>query len=205
MSYTPTSWVEGVTTVGPTNLNKIETELARPKTNADLDPVAAIALSKLADPGTGNVVTSVGAGAIAAKPPGYRMAYVEFVANVVPTGTTAATAIDVVSAGAITFDGATTVDIEFYSYGLSSPSAIGSTLIDLWDASTDLGIMAQALNSAASTMVVPCLVRRTVTPSAGSHTYKARVWATSLAGAFAGAGAGGAGVVMPGYIKITKV
>jgi len=28
MAYTPTNWVEGVTTLGPTNMNKIETELA---------------------------------------------------------------------------------------------------------------------------------------------------------------------------------
>jgi hypothetical protein len=28
MPYTPTNWVEGVTTLGPTNMNKIETELA---------------------------------------------------------------------------------------------------------------------------------------------------------------------------------
>lgn len=48
MAYSPTTWVEGVTTLGPTNLNKIETELARLKTNADLDPAAAIAISKLA-------------------------------------------------------------------------------------------------------------------------------------------------------------
>jgi hypothetical protein len=27
MAYTPTTWVEGVTTLGPTNMNKIETEL----------------------------------------------------------------------------------------------------------------------------------------------------------------------------------
>jgi len=48
VAYSPTTWVEGVTTLGPTNLNKIETELARLKTNADLDPAAAIAYSKLA-------------------------------------------------------------------------------------------------------------------------------------------------------------
>jgi hypothetical protein len=28
MAYTPTNWLEGVTTLGPTNMNKIETELA---------------------------------------------------------------------------------------------------------------------------------------------------------------------------------
>jgi hypothetical protein len=47
MAYSPTTWVEGVTTLGPTNLNKIETELARLKTTADLSASAAILGSQL--------------------------------------------------------------------------------------------------------------------------------------------------------------
>ena len=48
MAYSPTNWVEGVTTLGPTNLNKIEAELARLKTTSDLSATAGILGTQLA-------------------------------------------------------------------------------------------------------------------------------------------------------------
>jgi len=46
MPYTPTNWVEGVTTLGPTNMNKIETELVALDTGkANIDGSGNILLS----------------------------------------------------------------------------------------------------------------------------------------------------------------
>lgn len=124
--------------------------------------------------------------------------YAQFTANVVATGATAAAAIDVVSAAAINFDGLTKIMIEFYC-GFLGTQGIVSTLINLWDGAIDLGVMAQVLSPAAGTLGAPCVARRRLTPAAGPHTYKARIWSTGpAAGCYAGASP-----TMPGYIRIT--
>lgn len=164
--------------------------------NANIDAAAAIAISKLADPGSGNVITSAGAGAVAAKPPGYEFAYAEFTANVNVTATTEATANTVVTAGAVTFDGATPVVIEF----VSIDAGRGTSNLDLWlfDGSTSLGLwdFTQAAHGFVS-------LRRRLTPSAAAHTYSVRASVDAGTGVVS-AGAGGAGVSLPGYVRITK-
>jgi len=167
MPYTPTNWVEGVTTLGPTNMNKIETALA-----------AA---------------------------PGSELAYVEFTADVSVVATTAAGATTIVTAAAVTFDGSTAVWVEFQAARVetSSVTAIPS-IIDLWDGASDLGILGSVLN-ATNAIATPFSRARRLTPSSGSHTFSVRGWQPSGGPYVIRAGAGGAGVNLPGHIRITRV
>jgi hypothetical protein len=133
----------------------------------------------------------------------HEKAYVEFTSTVTATVAvhTEASPLDVVSSGAITYAALPTI-VEFFcadvSFGAGNSGPAG---FSLWDA-TDLGRIAGAstVNRDASG---PLHVYRRFTPTAASHTYKIRIWATAgTAYASAIAGASGAGVTMPGYIRV---
>lgn len=143
-------------------------------------------------------------GAKWAAPTNNELAHVEFTATVSVTGSEVSPT-DVVSAGAVTFDG-TAVVVEFYSTQVSPASGTDLVALSLWDGATDLGRIAIVQNSVGASVQVapPVLVRRKLTPSVGSHTYKIRGWKSTGNGSVI-AGAGGVGAYMPGYIRITKV
>jgi hypothetical protein len=69
------------------------------------------------------------------------------------------------------------------------------------DATTDLGRLTSFVGAVSSSGTVH-LVRR-LTPTAASHTYKIRGWSSSGT-AVVHAGAGGAGTVMPGFIRVVQ-
>jgi len=123
----------------------------------------------------------------------HEVAYVEFVSNVT-ANVAETTPVDIVSSGAITYAALPTI-IEFYACTCIFNGAGG---INLWDGSTDLGRMFAV--TAAITQV-PVFIARRLTPTAASHTYKARLWETSGT-ATVTAGAGAAGTNMPGYIRV---
>lgn len=128
------------------------------------------------------------------------IAYVEFTSNVTISGTDATTPSDVVSSGAINYDGAVRVCVEFYASNVQAANGSdAAVLLHLWDASTDLGRMGswQGQNQAA-----PAFLKRYLTPSAGSHTYRVRGWRTVGDGTVE-AGSGGTGNArLPGYIRV---
>jgi hypothetical protein len=131
----------------------------------------------------------------------HRVAYVEFTTPVIATGGThtEAAPIDIVSAGAITFT-AEPIEIVFSAPLWDSNTGGASSGISLWDG-TDLGRLAYAITGGNQTAGLR--VSRFLTPTAASHTYKARAWRTAGgANATVHAGAGGAGTLMPGYIAI---
>jgi hypothetical protein len=131
------------------------------------------------------------------------LAYVEFNASVSITATVEATPNDVVSAGAFTFDGATRICIEFEATEMETGTTAGSfVLLNLWDDTTDLGRFAIVENSATGLVGVSVHRRRFLTPTAGNHTYKVRGWRVNSDGSVS-AGAGGVGLTLPGYIRIT--
>lgn len=166
-------------------------------TDAMVNASAAIALSKLADPGAGKVLTSAGSGAIAAYPPGYEIAYAQITSNVSVTGTTAASPTDIgLSSGAITYDGSA-VWIEFFSPQMSRGSS--SITAVLYDGSTQMMNLGQ--DTAAPDHGGPYRVR--VTPSAGSHTYKIMAYVDAGTGTVH-ADNGAAGNFAPAYIRVTK-
>lgn len=135
--------------------------------------------------------------------PGYQLAYVEFTSAVTISATTEATANSVVSAGAVSFDGATPVIIEFFAV-ISQPAAsAGSNLIYyLYEDGASIGQLGQHQNPASSSNRVPVLLRRRMTPTSGSHTYEIRV-VRGVGNGSVRAGVGGSGNEMPGYIRIT--
>jgi hypothetical protein len=138
-------------------------------------------------------------------PPGYEIAYVERTTDLTVTATTAATAQEIVSAGAISFDG-TAVWIEFFSPYVQA-GADGFTLIVLYDGASELGRLGavSGVEATADTVVVgsPMCVRKRLTPTAASHTYKAHAYRLTANGLVTG-GAWGSDTNPAAYIRITK-
>lgn len=140
----------------------------------------------------------------------HEVAYVEFTSTVTATaGThTEASPLDIVSSGAITYE-ANPIIVEFY-VGTASFAGNGTTDssgISLWDGSTDLGRMFAEVSTMQTSFEGPLNLFRRLTPTAASHTYKFRIWATSISSAASGkvaAGAGGTGTLMPGYIRVLQ-
>lgn len=224
MAYIPLTWVEKVTTTGPTNFNHMEQGIATADANATTGIANAAAAQTTANAAvpkstvttaadlivaTGNAaVTRLGVGAAGqvlavvggvltwVYPPGYVFAYNEFTANVSITATTEATANTVVTASAVTFDGATTVMIEFFCQNVIK----GTTNTGLWlyDGSSSIGQIGAQIDQGS------LQVARRLTPAAATKTYSIRGTVDAGTGTTA-AGAGGVGVSMPGFIQITKV
>jgi hypothetical protein len=124
---------------------------------------------------------------------GTELAYNTQPSTVNITATTAASAQQIVAASPITFDGATSVWLEFYCSYAFCPSTTIALTITLWDGSTDLGNMA-GLFGLTGTVVT---ARRRLTPSAGSHTYSIRAYVGA-----AGTGGLQAAAANPTYQRI---
>lgn len=136
--------------------------------------------------------------AIDAKDAGRELAYAEVAIGVNPG---AGATLDVVSAGAVTFDGLTPVLIEGFVAALSTGAVAGATLsLVLYDAAANLGLMGMVQTPAAAVARAPCYGARRLTPSAGSHTYilKATAGANAAGNVLTGAG------YLPGFIRITR-
>ena len=141
-------------------------------------------------------LTAAGGGA------GAELAYAEITSDVTLTSTTEATPTSVISAGAVAFDGATRVCIEFFTIGLGT--GVGTAaILNLWDdTTTDLGRIAVQTPAGGRGAA---LVRRYFTPPAATKTYRIRGWSQGTGDSFVSAGAGGAGIQLPAYIRITVV
>lgn len=137
---------------------------------------------------------------------GKELSYVEFTSSVNITATVEASADTVVTAAAVSLDGSTSVEIEFFSCAVRPTGSTSATLsVWLFDGSTSLGQIALASSQAANSGLRPVLAkRRLVNPSAASHTYSVRATVSSGTGNV-GAGAGAAGNSVPGYIQVSTV
>jgi len=129
------------------------------------------------------------------------LAYAEITASVAVTATSEAGAQTVVTAPAITVDGATSILIEFSAMQLAPPSGQQLYLF-LFDGSTSLGILTIAVPGSVAAGW-PGRVARRLTPSAGTHTYSIRA-STSGGTANVIAGAGGVGVFVPAFVRISQ-
>lgn len=160
--------------------------------------------ARLAIGATNGMVVARVSGAVAwGFPPGTELAYAEVTSQVSTTQTSEASATEIVSAGAVTFDG-TAVMIEFYvPYTDVQNTANAFAVFCLFDSTTSQGRMGIVRQPTTAELYVPVLLRRKVTPSAGSHTYSIR-FITSSGTSTVEPGAGGSGNLMPGYIRITK-
>lgn len=139
-----------------------------------------------------------------AQVPARELAYAEFAITVAATVVTESAAVEVVTAPAVTFDGATPVLIDFYS-PLVNPAAVSAAevrLILFADGVTQ-GMIGFVRVPMAGNMIVPALVQRRLTPPAGSHTYGIRTHAVGATG-YVIAGGGGPGAYLPGFIRISR-
>jgi hypothetical protein len=127
------------------------------------------------------------------------LAYAEATTVATITATSEATAQAVVTAPAITLDGATVILVEFSAYAAAPPTGGPSMAIVLFDGATPLGQLAYLQNAG----YVPIRVARRLTPAAATHTYSIRAWVSSGSGTIHG-GAGGSNVPMPAFIRIAR-
>jgi hypothetical protein len=130
--------------------------------------------------------------------------YGEGTANVSVAVNAASAATNVISAGAQTYTAVPHLIEFFCPQGVSGTSATSVLSVSLWDGSTDLGVIASVKNNTATAMNLPVYARRRLTPTAGSHTYIVKAYATAQAGAL-NAGAGGSGVNVPLHLRIVKL
>lgn len=129
------------------------------------------------------------------------MAYTAFTSNVSVTATTAATAVTVVSAGALTYE-AVAHEIFFASPKVQTGTN-GSVVLNLWDDTTDLGIIGE-VNDSAGVTGAPVHAATVITPTAASHTYIIKAWRTTANGTVV-AGLSGIGNSRQGYIRIVRI
>jgi len=137
--------------------------------------------------------------------PGAELDYTEITTDASITATTEATADTVVTAGAVVFDGSTTVMVEFStSRGRPEPVAGALLTVVLYDGATSLGEFGYIRSAAAQNQLLPMRLARRLTPSAASHTFSVRAFVSTGTGILK-AGPGGVGLIVPAFIRITKV
>jgi hypothetical protein len=131
--------------------------------------------------------------------------FVSTTASLTVSSTTEATAQAFVTGNAKTYDGVTTVMVEFFACNARTASAVNSSLTCwLYDGASSIGQISFQSVVAATGNNVPVFAVRRLTPSAASHTYSIRASVNNTTGLI-GAGAGGSGNTSPGYIRIYKV
>ena len=131
------------------------------------------------------------------------LAYHTVVTNQTITATTEAGATAVATLAAITFDGATPFNIDFFAaYSSHSVSAAVSQTA-IWDSSTEVNKFTTRDQSYTSEMGV--VISFPITPTAAAHTYSVRAWVSSgNVIYYAGAVGGGAGVRAPISLRISR-
>jgi hypothetical protein len=134
-------------------------------------------------------------------PSGYEYAYAQITAPVSVTGTSHAAPTDVISSGAVTYDGAR-IAVEFFApYMVVGGGGGAAVYLDLWDDVTAVARIAQFQTPGdIAPISVLCVY---LTPSAASHTYRIRAY-RDVANGTIGAGASGADTPAPAYIRVSK-
>jgi hypothetical protein len=97
--------------------------------------------------------------------------------------------------------------INFYCAAMYGPAtATVDISLSLYDGSTKLGIFGVLRSNSTSRGLSSVNLFRRLTPSNATHTYSVRGFVGSGGGAVqAGAGGTGTGVLLPAFIRITKV
>jgi hypothetical protein len=137
--------------------------------------------------------------------PGTELDYVEITSPVSITATTEATANTVVTSNSVSYDGSTTVMIEFFTDSVAT-QATASVFVTLYlyDGSSSIGRIGRVRTVNNSSFTSSQYLARRLTPSNASHTYSIRATTTSGTSTV-DAGAGGNGATAPAFIRITTV
>lgn len=135
--------------------------------------------------------------------------YVEFTSNVNITATTETTADVVVTGGTVTYDGATTVIVDFYSYGARPATDLADRNLQFYlfdgtpSGTASIGRIGTINSPTAASVLQPIFISRRLTPSGTAHSYSIRCSVNAGTGVVA-AEAGGTANAMPGFIRITR-
>jgi uridine phosphorylase len=125
--------------------------------------------------------------------------YVAYTGAVTISGANSAAANTIVTAAAFTADGTTLYAVEFYAPTISPFNTSAAVLLELWEASTSLGVIGYY----GSMSKDAAYIRVYVTPAAGSRTYSVRGWQSGGNGSVTG-GTGGGGLQVAGYIRVVS-
>lgn len=137
---------------------------------------------------------------------GSELYYSEITAAVAVPANTFATAQQIISSGAQSYDGSPIL-IDFVSDRVDVPSVGGAQLLLLlWDGVTNLGRLMETANPTGATLMIPAVnIRRRLIPAAGSHTYRIMAWSLGGTGTIvAGTGTPGSDTHMPAALRITR-
>lgn len=136
---------------------------------------------------------------------GTLLSYVELTGTVALAGTTEATATAFLTCASLTFDGATTIEVEVYVPYILRDATGGDTTcnIYLYDNGASIGNLHRRDSSAVSQVPAGGIfVKRRFTPSAGAHIISIRGAASVANGYTITGGAGGLGNFLPAYVKV---
>lgn len=138
--------------------------------------------------------------------PGEELDYVQKTTDTSITQTAEASADTIVTSSTLSYDGSTTVIIEFYSWSVTTQatSSVFNTVYLFADGSS-IGQFGRVRTVAGVGFAASMLVRRRITPSAGSHTYSVRATTTSGTSTVGGGAGTGTNTPQPAYIRITRV
>jgi len=131
------------------------------------------------------------------------LAYAQFTSTVSTVATTDATATTVVTAPTFNSDGSTPVHIDVF-YPSTQVQNAGEQLITvLYDGATIVGRIGAWTSNSSTLSGSPDYMSYEFTPSAGSHSFSARIRSGSGGTVYANAGTAGSGNFTPGYIRVT--
>lgn len=140
-------------------------------------------------------------------PPGYEFDYVAITSGKNVTATTSGTADIVITGNSVTYDGSTTILIEFATMGLTAASSVTQDITILVRDDTGTTIVAficYHTAPASNSNFHPAYGAIRVTPVAGARVYSIRAYVSSGTGQVA-AGAGGGASNAPAFMRIVKV
>src|SRR5439155_7616950 len=173
-------------------------------TNAMVSASAAIAVSKLAPGLAGQLFGGTTPGYL--YPPGFEIAYDQITSGVNVVATAEGTPTAIIAGTAHTYENVPYV-AEFFSASVTDSSAAAGTLTVLLIADgSSIGRIAVSDSVTVSTQIIQAITGKLrFTPTAAAHTYSVSAFASSTTGTPAvGAGAGGSGVLVPAFLRITK-
>jgi hypothetical protein len=174
-------------------------------TNGMVSASAAIAVSKLAAGLAGQVLQ--GTTPSYAYPPGFEIAYDQITSGVNVAATSEGTPTSIIAGTSHTYENVPYI-FEFNSPEVVLPSTTGGTVtILLMQDSSSIGRICTLQNDITGGQSgIPVCQHYRFTPSAAAHTYGISAFCSATTGTPAvSAGAAGSGVLVPAFLRVTKV